>query len=251
MGNNLMIKLEAMIEEERQSLTKMKGELRKSAERKLYMRKKGSRIYYYELRDGKQYGLNKSMDRVYDIARREYIKAIVERKERDIDILEKIILKMRDSSVASWAGVRLPDMKRICYSKDDYRWMTEAYRTNDFKPEAKRHVSGLGNKFRSKSEREIAERLEKFNIPYRYEAPITIDGRTYYPDFLIKKADGTFVIWEHFGLMDFSDYRSKAYNKINCYGKVGFVQHTNLICTFEEDVENLKKIDEIIIRFIL
>ena len=88
-------------------------------------------------------------------------------------------------------------------------------------------------------------------IPYRYEAELFINGNRYYPDFMILLPDGSILIWEHFGMMDDIDYASRAWRKIENYRRAGYVQHTNLICTYESDIENGKVIDEIIRRFIL
>ena len=59
------------------------------------------------------------------------------------------------------------------------------------------------------------------------------------------------VIWEHFGLMNDPDYRKRALEKIELYRKAGYVQHKNLICTWEEDIASADDIDNIIRRFIL
>ena len=63
--------------------------------------------------------------------------------------------------------------------------------------------------------------------------------------------DGRILIWEHFGMMDDIDYASRAWRKIENYRRAGYVQHTNLICTYESDIENDKVIDGIIRRFVL
>lgn len=35
---------------------------------------------------------------------------------------------------------------------------------------------------------------------FRYEAKLAINGKVYYPDFMILCDDGRILIWEHFGL---------------------------------------------------
>lgn len=54
---------------------------------------------------------------------------------------------------------------------------------------------------------------------------------------------------EHFGLMEDEDYRRNAYGKIDIYRRHGYLQHKNLICTWEDDIQDTQNIDEIITRF--
>ena len=49
--------------------------------------------------------------------------------------------------------------------------------------------------------------------------------------------------------MDNSDYFFRACRKIEYYRRAGLTQHTNLICTYEEDVEDGAILDGIIERF--
>lgn len=62
--------------------------------------------------------------------------------------------------------------------------------------------------------------------------------------------DESIVIWEHFGLMEREEYYFKACEKIRRYRQAGFKEHSNLICTWEQDLEDMNTIDEIIDRFI-
>ena len=81
----------------------------------------------------------------------------------------------------------------------------------------------------------IADFLSEHGIPFRYEAKLLIDGKAYYPDFVILCEDDTLILWEHFGLMSQDEYFKRACEKIKTYRKKGYMQHTNLICTWEED----------------
>ena len=125
-----------------------------------------------------------------------------------------------------------------------------SFRRNPYRTEDLRYITLMGVRVRSKSELTIANRLENRQIPYRYEAELDVAGRHIYPDFVIKRLDGTLVIWEHFGLMNKADYYSKAMEKVNLYRQKGFIQHKNLICTWEEDIAETKEIDNIINRFL-
>lgn len=51
--------------------------------------------------------------------------------------------------------------------------------------------------------------------------------------------------------MDNEEYKIRAQAKVIQYRKAGFKQFDNLICTWEEDLEDMHTIENIIYRFIL
>lgn len=105
-------------------------------------------------------------------------------------------------------------------------------------------------KVRSKSEMIIANLLYKEKIPYQYERQLILNnGREVYPDFSFYDPDnGEVTYWEHFGMMDNSDYQNNALKKINDYAADGIVAGVNLITSFEnrEEPLNIPLIKEII-----
>ena len=92
-----------------------------------------------------------------------------------------------------------------------------------------------GEQVRSKSEIMIADALYHAGVPYRYEYPIHIRGcGTFHPDFVcLNRRTGQEVIWEHFGLMDNSEYAANALEKIVLYAQNGFVLGKGFIYTME------------------
>lgn len=88
---------------------------------------------------------------------------------------------------------------------------------------------------RSKSEILIANALTKHNIPYRYEAPIYLNGYgTVYPDFTILNIRlRKELFWEHLGMMDDASYVEKALEKIDTYQKNNIFPGEKLILTHE------------------
>ena len=64
-------------------------------------------------------------------------------------------------------------------------------------------MSQGGFKVRSKSEQIIVSLLVKHHIPFKYEQPVLINGRSYFPDFTIMHpATHKLYLWEHLGMMD-------------------------------------------------
>ena len=64
----------------------------------------------------------------------------------------------------------------------------------------------------SKSEIILADLLNRNGIPYRYEYPVHLKGwGKVYPDFtLLDVRKRREIYWEHFGMMDDSEYAEKA-----------------------------------------
>ena len=143
--------------------------------------------------------------------------------------------------------------------------MNERYRSNQYHPESLQYITNSGIHVRSKSERTIGNRLERFGIPYRYEQEVEIDVssmeniagarlgkyKTYYPDFIIMRPNGEKIIWEHLGLLNHSDYRESAFEKIFIYRQVGLVKEKDMIITVESDLTDTSMLDDIIVRRVL
>lgn len=118
-----------------------------------------------------------------------------------------------------------------------------------FSKETPELISTAGIQVRSKSEMMIADCLTKNKIPFKYEFPLkTTNGIILHPDFIcLSSRTHQQFLWEHFGLMDNSEYAVNMVQKDNLYRKLGFFQGKNLIYTFEtkqqpitsRDIENI------------
>ncbi len=96
------------------------------------------------------------------------------------------------------------------------------------------YVSANGEEMRSKSEVMIADYLLRCNIPYRYEYPVRLKGKVFYPDFcILKLSNRQEMIWEHFGLIDDHDYRDTFMAKMELYQANGYYPGINMITTYE------------------
>lgn len=92
-----------------------------------------------------------------------------------------------------------------------------------------------GELVRSKNEFQIANALFRAGIPYKYEYPYeATNGKTLHPDFyVINPSTGQTYYWEHFGMMDDSEYVMNSFMyKIKLYSLGGLVLGKNLIATF-------------------
>jgi hypothetical protein len=85
------------------------------------------------------------------------------------------------------------------------------------------HVAPGGVLVRSKNEVIVASILEDLAAGrWIYEAPLTIDGVTKYPDFTIETSTGDQVIWEHLGMMGNPRYAAEWAAKKAWYVAHGF-----------------------------
>lgn len=228
---------------------------------KLYVREIGDRVYFAEYADGRVKGITEDAREVCALARKEYAEFLLCKEKMYCKVLEKLSAELgriekefNGGRFEEWLWrleCRGIDTGRVVFDEEKYAWMTELYESNPYKPEHLRYTAKCGIKVRSKSERMIADRLTERGILFRYEMRIDTESGVMYPDFVIRKENGELVVWEHFGLMDKNDYLLDAMKKIVKYRSAGFVQHKNLICTWESDLESLEMIDEIIDRFIL
>ena len=113
-------------------------------------------------------------------------------------------------------------------------WASVSYEQNPYKREDLIHNTFAGMKVRSKSEEIIANILFTNHIPFRYEAPLTLNGSTMYPDFTIKNPkNSSYTYWEHLGLMDKKEYKDHAMEKISTYCDHNIIPDVNLILTYE------------------
>ena len=113
-------------------------------------------------------------------------------------------------------------------------WRSKTYESNSLFKEKAIFLTENNEMVRSKSEKIIADKLLKLNIPYKYECPLPLNGKVVYPDFrLLNVARRKEIIHEHFGMMDNPEYVQRAITKINEYARNGILIGDRLIATFE------------------
>ena len=133
-------------------------------------------------------------------------------------------------------------------SEELSNWVQTPYEHNKLYPEQLNQPTISGHNVRSKSEALIDTILYKNQIPFRYEAALSVGDSIFYPDFTIRHPHtGEIYYWEHFGMMDIPDYSKKAFSKLQRYSCFGIISGIQLITTYEtkdaplspELVENL------------
>ena len=245
-------RVRTILSNEKKRVSNLKKEVLKKQNTKIFMRYRNDKPYFYKRFNGKEKGISRDEVAIRKLIRREYIEAEMKALDFNINLLEDVLGNFRKVDMSKLTRMlSVKGMPKYLYTKAQVEWMTEPYQRNPYHPEHLRYSSTNGVLLRSKSEQAIANRLEARGIPYRAEPPMNIAGRIVYSDFVILLHENEIKIWEHFGLMDDEEYRQNAMDKIEDYRKSGFVQHKNLICTREEDIQNADDIDQIIDRFLI
>ncbi len=114
-------------------------------------------------------------------------------------------------------------------------WKNRSYRGRSFRQDDPLIYTNNHERVRSKTEKIIADALEKAGVTYKYEAPLLMeDGATVYPDFtFFDPSTEKEIYWEHFGLIGDSNYMVNAVKKIRAYERNGFRLGYRLFATFE------------------
>lgn len=222
--------------------------------------------FQYYMRAGKNdkngvYVPKKEHREVRKIVKKEYGLRVIKKAEEEIRILKRL-LKLYQAGTVESEHSRMPQGKQVLVEpieEDDETFVSkiisqkfEELKFDDNLPE---YYTNKGMRVRSKSEALIANLLDKLEIKYIYEMPISLyNGIVAHPDFsIIDVKHRRIIYWEHFGMMDNEDYANNALLKINSYEKSGLYVGELLFATFEssEHPINMKLIEKKLNRILM
>lgn len=249
MQRRTLLELREIIDREEQLLSGYREEAKAIKGGQLVIRKKGDRLVFSEIIGTRERGITRNKTRVEELARKRFLKNEINYSEKVCDILKSALKEVKRADDYGKRG-NISQILHSRYSQKDEKWIEEGD-SNTRAPENLRYKTASGITVRSKSERVIADKLFNYGIPYRYDTKLKIGSKAFYPDFIIRRWDDKTVIWEHFGLMTDSGYLEHMVRKMVIYQEFGYSTSSNLICTFERDIENPDTIDGIIKRFLL
>lgn len=221
----------------------------------LNIRNKNDSYFFIERVDGEQRGITKDRDRVMELARKALLIEKAKIHERETEILKEAcdrileIDRSRVEHVKKWLSA--VGNENFNYSEKELKWIKNRMSKNPRNREFLRFKTDGGVLMRSKSERYIGNFLEGKKVIYMYEAEFEIDGYLMYPDFTILCPDGRIVIWEHCGMMEKVGYYLRNMVRTYDYRRYGYAQHDNLICTYDEDLDNIETLELIYRRFLI
>jgi len=228
-------KITLRLKKEEEKLLNMRAALDSMPKGKLYIRHRNEKCYFTLYFDARETSITKDKVLIEELLAKETLEKRIKISTIVCEQLSSMSKKMPDD---------------LSHNKELLLWQNSDYEKLEYKSEQLKYVTLRGDKVRSKSERVIANMLFKNKIAYRYEPAFYIEEKTFYPDFLIKTLDGEYIVWEHFGLMDNEEYYLHAINKIRKYRQAGFVQHKNLICTWEDDLLDPSNLEDILLKFL-
>ena len=138
-------------------------------------------------------------------------------------------------------------------------WLDLTWHGLPFAENAPEYLTVKNERVRSKSEVLLADALVRHNIPYRYEFPLQIKrpgGKIviFHPDFLcLNVRTRQEFLWEHFGMMDDSNYLENSIQKLKLYSENNILPGKNLIITMETQQTplNTKQIEKQIEIFLI
>ena len=198
--------------------------------------------FYFVGEDGRRRYIHKG-DRVLAerLAQKEYDQRIAEACVKERRALEQALKVVERRGMVDAFEKMNSVKKRLVkpyVAPDDLyaeKWQAVSYEHKGFSPGDKEIWTNRNERVRSKSEQMIANLLDNYGVPYRYEYPVKLQGYgTVYTDFTIlnRRTHETFYL-EHLGMMDDPDYVEKTIDKINSYARSGIYIGRNLLLTFE------------------
>lgn len=223
----------------------VEDQISKLPDGKLVCTKNRNRYKWYHSLKGKlEYIPKRNRQFAEQLALKKYLELRLDellRQSSIIKLLEKTQVKMKATELLQHDGYK--DLLRNHFESTDekiQKWIKEEYQGNPFHSEKLIHETASGIMVRSKSEAKIADALYYRKIPFRYEAPLMLEGTVYYPDFTILHPQTAKIFyWEHLGMMDDKNYRSAAFQKLALYGDHEIYPDSNLILTYETLAEPL------------
>ena len=208
-----------------------------------------------------KYIRKKDFSLIRQLAQKEYHSLVKRAAEAELASLQFILKTIPEKSAEDVFDSLSPSLQPLItpfYEPDDVfvkRWLAVDYQPEIAETRESSYYTNRNEKVRSKSEVIIANLLDKYHLPYRYEFPVTLPGLgTVHPDFTVLKPDTrTEFYWEHLGMMDDADYAYKSLLKIRYYHKNGYFEGQSLILTYEssDNPLDIHDVDQIIRQYLL
>lgn len=257
------IKLKNEANQLKKIIEKTKKSLQNAPNGHLRISKSRGRIEYYfkdeecsAARKNGRYMKVNERKLVKRIAQRDYDMQVLKKATERVKAIETFLDKYARNSLkdiyAKTNPNRLELVDVVEVSDEEYikQWQAVEYERKPIINDMQVIVTERGERVRSKSEKNIADKLYMLGIPYRYEYLVYLEGNIkVYPDFtILRMPEREEVYLEHFGMMDDMDYVNKTMHKLSTYEKNGIYLGVNLFITFETSMRpmNTKVLDELL-----
>ena len=232
----------------RSMIVQTEKNLEKAPAGTLIIRKRQGRTEYFhrlpdtpELKERRVYISKENIELARALAQKEYDIKLLKLLKLRIAAIERLTSKYPEQTIFDVYEMLDPEKQKlvtpIILPDEQYaeEWMRVSYAGKAFKPDdTGSFYTEKGERVRSKSEVIIANALFHAGIPYRYECPLKLGGKTLYPDFrILKLSTRTEIIFEHFGMLDDPEYLDVFLKKLDFYAFNGLLPGRGLVYTQE------------------
>jgi hypothetical protein len=237
-------KIEKRAEMLRSEIEVRKQTLQKAPEGTIRAIRYGNTYQYYNRTDGKdthgEYIPKKDIKLAKALAQKGYDKKFISEANKELKLLDEYLNRTEKGAIDNICNGLHPGkvtlITPVYQDRDTFvrKWEGVVYPPGYFAEGDAEHYTAKNERVRSKTEVNIANMLNLYGIPYRYEFPLVMDSIEFRPDFLcLNVRTRKEYVWEHFGMMELEDYARKNVDKISRYMLNGYIPGENFIMTFE------------------
>ena len=229
-----------------QRYNSLEQELSTLPEGEFYSRSKDGVPYYFRRlrKEGnrkkeRRIGIKKDPGLLNALVRKKYVTealSILAEDIKEAEHLLKVYTPSDENSVMGSFTIRYPELAGGIYhgTLDPQEWARSGGNESDFHKESLTSTAADGTMRRSKGELLIGAKLDQYRIPYIYEATAHPD-LPWVPDFkILRPRDHKIFFWEHFGMVNNSEYMDHCRRKLADYESAGIVPWDNLIITYDQ-----------------
>ena len=225
--------------------------------------KTGNRTQFYYKRTSsdrqRKYLKNSEKQLITKLCQKEYDQKVLTAAREELTQLQRMkrnYPKYTYEEIYEHLNVARKEMiKPVTISDVDFTkaWECMEYQRKGFQENMPEYYTDKGERVRSKTEILIANALNKYNIPYRYECPLYLNGFGWiHPDFTVLNVrHRKEYFWEHMGKMDNPEYIENALRRIDMYEKNDIFPGDKLILTHEtlKYPINSRNIEKVILKY--
>jgi len=212
--------------------------------------------YYYEVTEQKSIGINLDKYRIRLHCRKKLLLEQLKIAQHNLKVLEAkkgFLMHKTPTEIIATLPKTYQDLPiKYFYHVTVEKFLSKISTNSDYKKEDLIYQTEGGILVRSKSEYMIATELERYKIPFLYEAKLSVGTQKWLPDFTIKSPfTGKNIIWEHFGSFHIKGYEEQMTKKMKSYFANGYRAFEEVIYTFEFDAATPGRIQSLIEQIIL
>ncbi len=228
---------------------------------KLRIQKKGNSVQYYHVGAGQDYIPKRNISLARNLAQRDYDKKLLQEIDSRQKIVNKFLKEYPQTGIENTYEELNEYRKKLIHpiieTDESYAkvWMNAPYVRKIIGEDVPVIFTENGERVRSKSEKMIADKVKQLGIPYRYDAPLCL-GRNLvlHPDFTVLNVkERKEIYYEHFGMMDNSEYVENALKRIEIYEKSGIFPGDKLLFSWETSTApvNMKIVEGMLKKFLV